>query len=77
MDIETNIKERRAHLAAILEPRGLVDEMCECGHWRSEHDDILVAVGHGRCLRCNCTKYRWVDKPVLKIGQEKRGLFQP
>lgn len=74
MCIETNIKERQKRLADILKSRGLVDEICECGHWRSEHDDIMSAIGHGQCVRCvdECKKYRWKSEPKLKIGQEKR-----
>lgn len=77
-----NIKERQRELAHILKSRGLVDEGCDCGHWRSEHDDIpepgalAAAIGHGHCLMCNCEKYRWNPNMKLKCGQEKRVLFE-
>jgi hypothetical protein len=36
-------------------------EMCRCGHIRGQH---LVggglAMGHGRCIRCECKKFTWV-----------------
>lgn len=37
----------------------VVDEMCHCGHLRSEHRTIL-AFGHGDCTMCkDCPKYTW------------------
>lgn len=35
------------------------DELCECGHKRSEHRNML-AVGHGECKKCKCRKFTWV-----------------
>lgn len=74
-DVKKNIENRRQKLRDILRDRGLVDEGCECGFWRSEHDDIGPAIGHGRCLLSDCPKFRWNSKMKLKIGQETRGLL--
>ena len=39
--------------------QGKVDELCSCGHRKSEHYDT-IAVGHGPCKKCNCIKFTWV-----------------
>ena len=38
----------------------VIDELCRCGHRRSEHMDT-VAKGHGGCLKpeCGCVKFTW------------------
>lgn len=36
----------------------IVDEVCTCGHLRSEHSDT-IAFGHGNCGHCFCQKYTW------------------
>jgi len=36
------------------------DEMCYCGHLKSEHNDIY-AKGHGSCTKCNCKKFTWKE----------------
>jgi hypothetical protein len=36
----------------------VVDEKCGCGHLKSEHRATLRP-GHGSCLRCPCTQYRF------------------
>lgn len=41
---------------------GLIfDERCRCGHLRTQHNDSLVAFGHGECLLdgCDCSKFTW------------------
>jgi len=38
----------------------VIDEMCRCGHKRSEHNDTL-ARGHGNCKKCKCVKYTWTS----------------
>lgn len=50
---------------------GTLDEMCMCGHLKSEHGDHLIAIGHGECKvkGCPCEKFTWV-KFVVK-EQEK------
>lgn len=73
--LEESVLERQKKLEEILKKRGLVDEACECGHWRSEHEDVGPAIGHGKCLRCSCEHYRWVPKPNLKPGQQFRGTL--
>lgn len=35
------------------------DELCSCGHRKSEHNDTL-ARGHGSCKVCGCRKFTWV-----------------
>jgi hypothetical protein len=77
MDEETkhDIELRRQKLAEILDIRGLVDEGCECGFWRSEHSDIGTAIGHGECLLGPCTKFRWNPKMKLKKGKQRLGRF--
>ena len=42
----------------------IVDELCSCGHRRSQHKDTL-AKGHGACdvrlvAKCMCPKFTWV-----------------
>lgn len=34
------------------------EELCYCGHLRSQHKDTL-AVGHGACTKCACRKFTW------------------
>lgn len=38
--------------------RGIVDEICHCGHMKSDHEGID---GHGKCgdPACGCNKYTW------------------
>lgn len=44
----------------------IIDEICECGHKKSEHDysqkkhSAILKVGHGPCERCNCKRFRWI-----------------
>lgn len=47
--------------------RQIQDEMCVCGHLRSEHDDRFAA-GHGACRAarafgeknlCKCAQFTW------------------
>jgi hypothetical protein len=47
------------------------DELCTCGHPRSEHDDVYAAwegtaaavPGRGCCCAdgCGCRKFKWAD----------------
>ena len=45
----------------------IVDEMCACGHKKSEHDNsmpgVKVTEGHGACgvSDCDCGKFTWVE----------------
>jgi hypothetical protein len=45
-----------------LNGRYITDEVCQCGHLRSLHDDT-VGYGHGSCTMhagsCQCTKFSW------------------
>lgn len=36
------------------------DEMCTCGHLRSEHGNRR-AIGHGACMKigCSCAQFTW------------------
>jgi len=38
----------------------IVDEMCACGHKRSDHCD-RYETGHGACqfVRCSCEQFSW------------------
>ena len=44
----------------------VVDEVCRCGHLKSEHTDTFQA-GHGRGMHmaridgCDCIKFTWKD----------------
>jgi hypothetical protein len=49
------------------------NEMCSCGHPRSEHKDTL-AYGHGGCGQCDCEQFTWAKFCTLdpnKATQEK------
>jgi len=37
------------------------DELCKCGHLKSEHNDNIGMKGHGSCSRveCYCSKFTW------------------
>ena len=57
---------------------GTLDELCNCGHLRSEHrgaktgnqelDEALA--GHGSCTRCECEKYRF--KAFVKVDRGEK-----
>lgn len=36
----------------------VIDEQCQCGHGRTEHNDT-ISYGQGACTRCDCVKYSW------------------
>ncbi len=36
----------------------ILDELCTCGHKRSEHNDTFTE-GHGSCKKCKCVKFTW------------------
>jgi len=40
------------------ETRKIIDELCTCGHKRSEHGHSGLP-GHGPCRECFCPQYRW------------------
>jgi hypothetical protein len=48
----------------------ILDELCHCGHLRSEHTDT-ISFGHGMCERCPCLKFTWFAM-VTKPGKESR-----
>ena len=37
------------------------DELCDCGHLRSEHNTLIPNIpsleGHGACQKCRCIKF--------------------
>lgn len=36
------------------------DELCRCGHLKSEHQDLYtISHGDGPCRECACKKYTW------------------
>ena len=50
----------------------IVDELCQCGHKKSDHLGGFPIQGHGACTKdgCPCNKFRWVsflDKDGNKI----------
>lgn len=40
--------------------QGAADEMCNCGHLKSLHNDTIVE-GHGNCKLCRCKRFTFVD----------------
>ena len=46
----------------------ILDELCKCGCYRSEHNDKLD-LGHGACLttQCHCQQFTW-DGFLIKEG---------
>jgi hypothetical protein len=45
----------------LVNGRAIVDELCQCGHRRSEHHDRF-ATGHGPCKRyCACRQFTWIN----------------
>ena len=52
-----------------------LDEMCSCGHPRTEHADRFD-FGHGHCqarldcpgVHCACPQFSWIGHVLLKIG---------
>jgi hypothetical protein len=45
----------------LVNGRAIVDELCQCGHRRSEHHDRF-ATGHGPCKRyCACKQFTWIN----------------
>ncbi len=43
-----------------LNGRHIVNEKCQCGAMRSDHNDT-VAYGHGSCPAFSCEKFTWAD----------------
>ena len=35
-----------------------MDELCQCGCYRSQHEDRFD-IGHGQCLYCSCEQFTW------------------
>ena len=48
-------------------PASVVDEMCWCGHLKSQHNPTIVP-GHGSCAvrPCDCTKFTWKTNVYAK-----------
>lgn len=46
---------------ATKDGRIIVDEMCDCGRRRSQHNGIGPAWGHGACRASGCAKFTWVE----------------
>jgi len=49
----------------------VIDEICDCGHKKSEHNDAVegFAKGHGDCTYCSCRKFTW--KKFIYETEEK------
>ena len=53
----------------------ILDELCKCGCYRSQHSDVFdlghgaCLLGHGECLQtqCDCREFTW-DGFVVKEG---------
>jgi len=58
---DTEDTEKKTNETVKQQTEQIVDEMCECGHLRSEHLPYrpAVAAGHGRCTECDCGKFTW------------------
>ncbi len=41
-----------------LDPNTIKDEMCSCGHLKSEHATTTLK-GHGACTKCDCFQFTW------------------
>lgn len=40
----------------------IVDELCTCGHRKSEHAETPAGVpNHGPCTKCECLKFTFAD----------------
>ena len=61
-------KEIRLRLADAIGSLGkikVLDELCTCGCYRSQHIDT-VEIGHGFCLQCKCIQFTWKGFLVLE-----------
>lgn len=47
--------------------RTVVDEICHCGGFRSEHEDTLL-YGNGKCVKTGCRQFTWTDFVVEVEG---------
>ena len=55
----------------MVQAEDIKDERCSCGHLKSEHYPSSYHIGgnltplkiggHGRCSKCNCTKFTFTD----------------
>ena len=51
--------------------RGVViDEVCQCGAIRSEHEDT-ISYGHGPCIRTSCPKFSWARFVFMSKRRER------
>jgi hypothetical protein len=80
--IEDTIHVVPSEFPRIIERTGevIADELCNCGHNRSEHYDqggvvmdgeIIGFYGHGGCSidGCQCNHYRW-ERFIYQEGEE-------
>ncbi|NIN68650.1 MAG: hypothetical protein GTO63_28875 [Anaerolineae bacterium] len=37
----------------------IVNEVCHCGHFRTQHWSRLISFGHGACSLCDCEQWTW------------------
>jgi len=47
-----------------MSKKTIIDEMCTCGHLKSQHNPTKLKVlaeieGHGKCTVCDCKKFTW------------------
>jgi hypothetical protein len=53
----------------------IVDEECQCGQPRSEHEDRGLAYGHGPSFDGKCERFRWhrfVEEPPYNGNRSKK-----
>jgi hypothetical protein len=53
------------------------DEMCQCGHLKSQHNELVITKGSkiysiaegGSCSCCNCARFRWTKFVKSFLGK--------
>lgn len=61
-DIKTN-----SDFEKIKKDKGIIDEMCKCGHLQSQHKDTYLEKGHGPC-KFNQPKYDEKSDTFINMG---------
>lgn len=53
--------------AKLSDGRVLLDEICTCGSFRTEHQDTPLEFGHGPGpIPEHCSRFTWVDRVYLE-----------
>jgi hypothetical protein len=49
----------------VFKGKTVIDEMCYCGHTRSQHNDLYAGIpgadGKGNCKECECARFTWKE----------------